>query len=593
MTAVFVVLQYIKKYPQLIIKTCVLCVFSLLLLSCESTDDGIKDVVDKDIQLTRKEFKDALVAPKSLKKLEQQPPLQLEPPIPEISDILTAPKPPAIGNEKLVTISVTEEIPLKDVLIELGRLADIDMEIDSGISGGIILSVKNKPFNEVVERIAAMQGLRYEEKKGVLRIERDLPYLVTYEVDFINLIRSNTGSVTTNTQVLSATVGDGAGGGDSLSSGSTNSISSSYDGDLWTSIEETITNILTFLPQNISSAGGDDEEAGTEQESDPSFTMNRQAGIISILGTQRQHENVKSYLDKVKKTVSSQVLIEAKIVEVALNEEFRTGIDWSTLGGDIDAQASFSAIGTPTNFAADDLITLTATSVNNSLDYVLNAVDFFGTSRTLSSPRLHAMNNQQAVLTFAENEVYFTLEVEEEEEDAAAGTQQTLTIESTLNTVPIGVLLSIQPAIDVDNEEITLNIRPTLSRITRRVNDPAVDIIVQRNLDAGADETSAITSEIPVIEVRELDSVMKVRSGQVMILGGLMEERTFNEDTGVPFVSAIPVLGNAFKSIRKESEVVETVIFIKATIIPSEGVVTKADKDFYKTFTRDRRPLAF
>jgi general secretion pathway protein D len=133
-----------------------------------------------------------------------------------------------------------------------------------------------------------------------------------------------------------------------------------------------------------------------------------------------------------------------------------------------------------------------------------------------------------------------------------------------------------------------MNIRPTLSRITAYVDDPGVSIIAERT-------GTNVKSQIPVIEVRELDSVLKISSGQVMVIGGLMKEEAVNKDAGVPGLSKMPIVGNLFKGVTKSSDVVETVIFIKATIIPSAGYVPQGDKDFYENFgaERDSRPFTF
>lgn len=562
---------------------------------------GLADDIDPAIQLNRKEFKEALLPTRytdaDLSKnagnaAADTPNASLEPSIPEISDILTAPPPPEeINEEKLVSLSVTEDVPVKNVLVELGRLADVDMEIDPGITGGIIFRVKDKPFKDVIRRIADLAGLRYYVDDGVLRVERDTPYLTNYNVDFLNIIRSNTGSVSIDTKVL----GNGAAGaeaGEGLSSGSSSSITSSYDGDLWTSVENTIQSILAFTPASLSVQSAADNlnappTAVTVVTS--SYNINKQAGIISIVAPEKQQRNIKSYLDNVKRTASAQVLIEAKIVEVTLDEQYKSGIDWGSLknvGPGVQLSGEFpSTISTSTDFIQIGRLNKAGTLASS-----VSLTDSFGVSRTLSSPRLHAMNNQQAVLTFAENEVYFTLDVQEEEDTSGNGSNTTLTIDSTVNTVPIGVILTLQPSINLDTQEITMNIRPTLSRIASRVSDPGVEIIVARSSQNGDDN---VKSEIPVIEVRELDSILKIKSGEIMVIGGLMKEVNSNTDKGVPGAGRVPLFGHLFKSVEKGTEVVETVIFIKATIIPSAGLVEEPDKKFYKTFTRDPRPLAF
>jgi general secretion pathway protein D len=358
---------------------------------------------------------------------------------------------------------------------------------------------------------------------------------------------------------------------------------------------------MTYKPESLAVVVEDGVATPVAQsEAQSSFSINKQAGVVTALATHKQHKSVEKYLKKVRRNATAQVLIEAKIVEVTLDEEFRTGINWGSTGTNPTdfLKANRSGAGALLGFTdalnrSDGSIAETAQFAlfrgdKSTLKAAVQMMESFGTSRTLSSPRLNALNNQQAVLTFAENKVYFTVEVSKETETTAGGaTEETVLADSTVNTVPIGIILTLQPSIDLDKEEITMNIRPTLSRITSFVDDPGVNLQVKQ-----IDTSLNISSQIPVIEVRELDSMLKMRNGQIMVMGGLMEERTVNQDTGLPYVSRMPVLGSLFKGTSKTTEIVETVIFIKATIV-NEPMVHDADKKLYRHFTRDPRPLAF
>jgi len=569
------------------------------------------DIIDPNAQLTREQFTEALIPfrqnkynqkrrdgsdfDKASKKRsmnsdymedEYVPSMYNEPAIPETSSILTTPIPSSPVTDKLISISVTEDIPLKDVLIELARLADVDMEIDPRISGGIILRVKDKPFDEVIERVVDLGGLRYKMRKGIIRVERDTAYKHDYKVDYLNITRSSESSINVDTQ--------GLGGSDSeLPSGSASSTTQSSEADVWASVEEALNNILSFTQEsNMLSTQAEFETS--DSESNSTIQVNRQAGLISVIATERQHLSIKEYLEKVEEQISSQVLIEAKVVEVTLDEQYKSGVDWGTLSDD---NFGFRVSG---NFDASigntaDFFTISADNGGtSSLSSAISFTEKFGIARTISSPRLHAMNNQQAVLSFAENSVFFNLQVEEETDDSGlGGNVTTLTVESELQTVPVGVILTLQPSINMQTKEITMHVRPTLSRITGTVNDPGVEIIVARQQGNNALD---IESPIPVVEVRELDSILKIKSGEIMVIGGLMQDIQSSEDKGVPFFNRAPIVGNLFKSKSQITETVETVIFIKATIIGNNDSrsIDKHDKRYYETFApRDPRPLAF
>lgn len=548
--------------------------------------------VDPPLNLTQEDYK-ALNDLEALKKKSEIDSQQV--PIPSIAPILAMPEEPKVGSTKLVSISVTDDVPLKEVLLELARLADIDMEIDANIMGGVALRVQDRPFNEVIQRISNLANLRYRMENGVLRVEQDTPFVEIYSVDFLNIDRSSTGNVTISTNVLSGGGGDSeGGGGGGLNTGSQATITSEAQSDFWVQFEAGIQQILNYNPVSRRSRPQLSMEqqltnGNSESEEDAGFyILNRQASTLTVSATENQHQLLKRFLSRVQQNVSAQVLIEAKIVEVTLNEQFESGIDWSRLGGDsVSFTSSFGSVADLSNVASISVIGDEILGEGFNLTAAVQLAEQFGTARTLSSPRLHAVNNQQAALTFAENQVYFQVSVEREDEDTASVSQTTLTVDSEIQTVPIGIILTLQPSINLETREITLSVRPTLSRITSFVNDPAVAFIL-----AGVPDTN-IESRVPVVEVRELDSILKIKSGEVMVIGGLMEDNYINQDTGIPYAREVPVLGNFFKGADKSYETKELIIFIKATIMDSSGYVQDADKAIYNTFTKDPRPLTF
>jgi MSHA biogenesis protein MshL len=525
------------------------------------------------------------------------------PAIPDVAQILAAPRPPKIGQSKLVSIAVTDDVPLRDVLFELARLADVDIEVGTGITGGINFRAKNKPFNQVVERISNLAGLRYKMQDGVLRVERDTAYIKNYSIDFLNLVRSSESSVTISTDVLSVDAGGGGGessggssggsssggsggsGSSAVSSGTSSSINAAAESDLWSSLEASVQEILSYTPAGMSEPEGGTAAATTGGDN-AGYVINRQAGIVSVNATQRQHEMMEQFLKLMERNASAQVLIEAKIVEVTLRDEFRTGINWDAVLGRGRMGLNFS----PTNAILPSNVvsfSLDEGSAVGNIDELLRLTQQFGTTRTLSSPRLHAINNQPAVLTFAQNRIFFEVQVTGGSSTSGGGGAAIVTdpsFDTTRRSIPIGVILTILPSINLKTNEVTLNVRPTLSRVVSTVEDPGSVLAAQI---VGTD----INNDIPIVEVRELDSIMKVKSGGVMVIGGLMEDGTTNANNGLPVVSDIPWLGNAFKARDEVSQKRELIIFIKASIVNSSGSHQPADKAIYDKFTTEPRPL--
>ncbi len=595
----------------------VLCA-ALLVNACTEKDVKKVSDIDPKLGLTRDDYQ-------NLTKPTSQNPdafknniASAPPPIPALAPVVAAPNPPKAGDSKIVSISVTEDVPLKDVMIELARLADVDLEMDPSISGGIIFRATNRPFSEVIERISELAGLRCDLRDNILRVSADKPFEKSYQVSFLNVERSSKNNVTLNTNVLSSSgnsgsnsgssnsgsssssnnssSGSGSGSGNSgLNSGSSTSITANSESDLWKSFEDGIKNIINATSSSSASQGqgaaASTSGASTAIGSDAPasfYTINKQAGIITVRATEKQHRKVNEFIEKLKMSATSQVLIEAKIVEVTLDKEFNSGINWqsvfNTLNSNFQITANYPLQTTSTNALS---FAINARG-DSSIDTIINLTEQFGTSRTLSSPRLNAINNQQAVLTFAKNFVYFEIDVERESNTGTAISTDQTTVNTAVKTVPIGIVLNILPSINLDTNEVTLNVRPTLSKFIGSKIDPAVAYL-KSTLENGANIPD---NEVPEIEVRELDSIMKIKSGGVMVIGGILQDSSENTDIGTPGASKIPVLGNLFKSVNKTDSLKEMVIFIKATIIPaSSGNVSEFDQQLYRKFTSDPRPL--
>ncbi len=618
------------------------------------------------------------------------PPVAPEPPIPALQPIISNPGPPIPGGDRLVSVTVTDTVPLKDVLIELARRADVDLQMDPRISGGVVFSAREQTFMTVLDRLCDLAGLRYSIKDGALRIELDEPFHQTYRLDVLNMRRNTTGSTSITTNVF-ASVGSGGSGNNSSSA-----ITAESNNDIWNEVDISLRQIMvnsarhralaqpivleqaasggatvggaiptaapqpgvtgaplgalgaaaaaigaasTPVPQGGAAAattqtgtpagalppagqaatgggtaaGGQSQAANAtalagSQSAPPSdvqaYSINRNAGVVSIYGTQRQQIAVRAYFDRLRRQASSQVLIESRIVEVTLRDEYRSGINWrSMFGGDLnvgfDAVPGASIVGsaginprsTVSPFATGATVPQQAfTAVFNNIGGLTNLaaivqfLETFGTVRALSSPRLTVLNNQTAILKVAQNQVYFTSTVTPGQQATATSAATPTVVSSTANTIPVGVVMAVQPAIDQDNGTVLLTLRPTISRIIGNVADPGVTIAAQAL--AGVN----VTSLIPVVEVREIDSVLRVRSGAVAVLGGLMRDEATNQDDGIPGASQIPLIGNLFKARTQQQQVTELVILLRATIVENSAP-DAADVDLYRRYQRDPRPV--
>lgn len=327
------------------------------------------------------------------------------------------------------------------------------------------------------------------------------------------------------------------------------------------------------LPVN-DAAGSTSETTAT-----PAYSINKQAGLVSVYASERLQKEVEDYLSDVRRATTSQVLIEAKVLEVQLTDEFSTGIDWESLGN------SLGEFALGVNFPGPDLNPtagsnlFTASYTGNDFTALIDALSRYGTVRGLASPRVTVINNNPAILSVAKNTVYFELDITSTTTGSPPVTDRT--VDTEIKTVPEGVLINVLPSIDLDRNQVSMQVRPTVTRIDSFKEDPGATIA----------SGGTLTSNIPEVNVQEIDSVVRLNSGQAMVMGGLLEDRTSSTQNGVPVLSEAPILGSLFRNQGDKVRKTELVIFLKATIVNDAGeTIHNTDRELYKAFSKDRRP---
>jgi general secretion pathway protein D len=302
--------------------------------------------------------------------------------------------------------------------------------------------------------------------------------------------------------------------------------------------------------------------------------VNPVAGTVSVLGTAKQQELVQQYLDRVMQSAQRQVLIEATIVEITLKDQYRAGIDWSkTLQGAVgwDIKTLGGVLGSKSNPLADTLAPFIQATYNGSDGFkaAIDLLESFGKTRVLSSPKLMALNNQTALLKVVNNLVYFNITANT---TTAANVAQTTTFTSTPQTVPVGIVMSVLPQIN-ENGMVSLTVRPTISRQVGTVNDPNPEL-KRDGLD--------ITNSIPVIQIREMESLLQVRSGQTVVLGGLIQDDSSNARDGLPVLSRPEGIGALFGQHERLNSQTELVIFLRPTVVARSAPESEELRSFQR-----------
>jgi general secretion pathway protein D len=281
---------------------------------------------------------------------------------------------------------------------------------------------------------------------------------------------------------------------------------------------------------------------------------------------------------------SAQVLVEVKVLEVELSDQYSIGVDWRSLdvpGGEFGLAFDGGLPGLVRGIVDDggtDPVNAALGYVGNDQSLFVDALSQFGTVSALASPRMTVLHNQAAILNVAKNFVFFDVGIEPATN--IDGVITPATIEASAQSVPEGVIINLTPSIDVDSQTITMAVRPTVTTVFDTVDDPTPALV-----------TEGIKNPVPRLHVQEFDTIIKLNNGQAAVLGGLMQDRSDSTQQGVPVLSEIPMFGGLFRRQQDSVRKSELVVFIKATIIEQGNSVHATDKDLYRTFSHDRRPF--
>ncbi|BCL77191.1 type II and III secretion system protein [Jeongeupia sp. HS-3] len=535
---------------------------------------------------------------------------------PTISGLPPLPKPRAAAKTETYSV-VVHKLPLAELLFALGRDARINVDVHPGVSGVITLNAINQTLSQIMDRVSRQADIRWTLEHGVLAVMPDTPYLKTYALDYMNVSRNVKSAVSILNSVSSV-----GGNSTTSSSGATTSSSASGEGgntsstqlemasehQFWRRLESNLKVLLGITDSGAATPSLAQQAVAQVATSSPTPQLAQQlaqiektlaqtgkaqaettallarmaqpapqavaapvvanqvivhpeTGMITVRASHKDQLRVGEMLAAVQASASRQVLIEATIVEVALSNEYQAGVDWSRVATN---GVNFAVQNIGAALAQAPFTAVSYSNPNHGFDMTVKMLEQFGRTRVLSSPKIIALNNQTALMKVVEEQVYFTITQQTNQNDSQTVTNLT----STLNTVPVGLVMQVTPQIAEDNT-IALNVRPTITNISGFVADPAVALLA-------AQAKVSLQSLVPVLQVREFDSTLKVPSGQIAVLGGLIQDSLDANRSGIPGVSRIPVAGDLFSYRDDKVRKIELVIFLRPMVVKNASV----DGDF-------------
>jgi MSHA biogenesis protein MshL len=536
-----------------------------------------------------------------LKPAEAEPEGTVPSPV-QISTILPQPKPTLRPETYTVVVN---GVKVQELLFALARDAKLNVDIHSGIAGTVTLNAIDQTLPQLLSRIAKQVDMRWELDGPNLVVMPDTPYLHIYRIDYVNMERLVAGAVGVSSQIgsVGGAGGGGAGGGVASAAGANGSITTvrnTSDNKFWVTLEKNIKDILHETDKVLPSGGaaqpvvsftppGERGAPSGPATSAPNISfreaasviVNPEASVVIVRATSRQHEKIQEFLDQVLANVKRQVLIEATIAEVQLNNQYQQGIDWSALrtrgtnsfagnqvaGGSVTTTPTFptgitgttSGSGLPSAPSFPNILTLAGAGTN--ISGVLQLLESFGNVRVLSSPKLSVLNNQTALLRVVDNIVYFNVQVSVV---ATANVGSTTATNTTPVTVPVGFVMNVTPQIS-DDDTILLNLKPTTTRLVKFVADPNPALA-----------QAGVQNLVPQLRMREMESLIKVNNGQIAVLGGLIEDSVNDIEDTVPVLNSIPILGSLFSSRNRNNTKTELVIFLRPVVVKDPSI----DGDF-------------
>ena len=456
----------------------------------------------------------------------------------------------------------TDSLDAKLFFMNLMAGTDKNIVVHPDVKGEITLKLSQVSLPEVLNVVREVYGYDYKVKNAIYTVYPNSVRTEIFPINYINVKRigvSDTSVLTGNVESTAQSGGQSSGQAGSLSGESSSinpgsRIQTRSETDFWRSLNEALSELIQSNTNDKPS--GDGNNSGNIQRK---VITNPQTGVAIVTAMPKELAAVRRFLENTRLSVKRQVIIEAKILEVQLSKNHQTGVNWNAINGqlllgknasDFDTGVTINEISEGVGEVFSSLIRISDTST------LLSLLETQGEMQVLSSPRVSTVNNQKAVIRVGTDQ-FFVTGISNSTISNASSTTSSPDIE--LSSFFSGISLDVTPQIS-DEGDVILHIHPVISTVTEE----------QKNIVVG---DSAFSLPLALRDIRESDSIVKAKSGQVIVLGGLMQERINHVGGKRPGLSDIPVAGGLFNSntdIRSKSELI---ILLKPTVVEQNSWV--------------------
>ncbi|MBE4588565.1 pilus (MSHA type) biogenesis protein MshL [Vibrio navarrensis] len=448
------------------------------------------------------------------------------------------------------------QVEARAFFASLVKGTEFSVAVHPNVAGRITLNVSDVTLDDILSVVQDMYGYDVAKTGKVIQVYPAGLRTVTIPVDYIQFQRSGrsltsivTSSVTSSGSSSSSKSSSSSSDSSSNASGSSKDSSTTASGG--TRIETlTESNFWPLLQQAVSRLIG----SGDGQ----SVVVTPQASVITVRAYPDEIREVRQFLGVSQQRMQRQVILETKILEVTLSDGYQQGINWSNLSASIGNSGSvvIDRTGPSTLPGLDAIGSLLKGQTNvtlsdGSFEAVLSFMSTQGDLNVLSSPRVTAANNQKAVIKVGSDEYYVTAM----SSVAGSGDSANVAPEVTLTPFFSGISLDVTPQID-DNGNVFLHVHPAVIEVETDV----------KNLNLGGNYAD-VSLPLAKSSIRESDSVIRARDGDVVVIGGLMKSNTIDRVSKVPFLGDIPALGHLFRNTSKLTQKTELVILLKPTVV--------------------------